>query len=143
MQSYPKVLLLSSEEVEARKWTELFRMDASVKWAKDLAELGGLLQKETFDALVCGWSLVDGAWSDALDLVFKQCPDLPVIVYSSTGDEQEWIQVLESGAFDLLIPPYQKRTVLPVLEQAVASCEARRFWHTGSYLKEQAARAAN
>jgi hypothetical protein len=35
--------------------------------------------------------------------------------------------VLQAGAFDLLVAPYLERTVLPVLEQAVASYEARRW----------------
>jgi hypothetical protein len=35
----------------------------------------------------------------------------------------------------LLVAPYQKRTVLPVMEQAVTSCEGRRFHGTGSYAK--------
>ena len=40
--------------------------------------------------------------------------------------------------FDLLSTPYQKRTVLPVLEQAVTSCEARRYHQHDCFLKARA-----
>ena len=55
----------------------------------------------------------------------KPDPDLPVIVVSRTGEEKEWIEVIEVGAFDLLVPPYCERTVLPVPIQAAVSREAR------------------
>ena len=56
-----------------------------------------------------------------------RCPDLPVVVFSATGGEQEWVRVLEAGAFDLLVAPYQKQTVIAILEQAVATYQARWF----------------
>jgi hypothetical protein len=33
--------------------------------------------------------------------------------------------VLESGGFDLLVPPYPESNVVPALEQAMASYDAR------------------
>jgi FixJ family two-component response regulator len=63
------------------------------------------------------------------------CPDLPVVIYSRTGGETEWVKVLDAGGFDLLVAPYQKCSVLPVLEQAVNSYKARRLYHSDSYAK--------
>ena len=138
MLSEPKVLLLSSDEAEARKWEEMFRQHATLRIALNLDELRTNLERDSYDALFCGWSFQMGTWNDALRQVRSRCPELPVVVFSGTGGEREWVQVLESGAFDLLVAPYEKRTVMPILEQAVASCEARRFHRTGSYLNSSA-----
>jgi DNA-binding NtrC family response regulator len=73
-----------------------------------------------------GWSFHKGTWNDALEQVRQRSPNLPVIVFCRSGGEQEWVEVLEAGGFDLLVPPYQKDTVLPVLEHAVVSHDARR-----------------
>ena len=138
MLSEPKVLLLSSDEEEARKWEEMFRQHATLRIALNLDELRTNLERDSYDALFCGWSFQMGTWNDALRQVRSRCPELPVVVFSGTGGEREWVQVLESGAFDLLVAPYEKRTVMPILEQAVASCEARRLHRTGSYLNASA-----
>jgi DNA-binding NtrC family response regulator len=60
-------------------------------------------------------------------------PGLPVIVLSSSPENREWDEVLEAGAFDLLVPPYDERAVLAVLEQASSSREALALWHRDSY----------
>ena len=138
MLSEPKVLLLSSDDAEARRWEEMFREHATLGIARNLDELQRNLERDSYDALFCGWSFQMGTWNDALRQVQSRRPELPVVVFSGTGGEQEWVQVLESGAFDLLVAPYEKRTVMPILEQAVASCVARRFHRTGSYLNASA-----
>ena len=128
-----RVLLLSSDGEEAQKWEEMFREYATLRIAMNLDELRINLERDSYDALFCGWSFQKGTWNDALRQVQSRCPELPVVVFSGTADQQEWAQVLESGAFDLLVAPYQRRAVIPIPEQAVASSEARRFHGTGSY----------
>lgn len=121
----PKVLLLSSEDEERKTWEQILSEHVTVKSVLDLPELQAALESETYNALFCGWSFHLGDWNLALKKASQQYPDLPVIIFSRTGGEAEWVKVVEAGAFDLLVAPYQKRTVLPVLEQAVASNEAR------------------
>ena len=137
MLSWPKVLLLSSDDAETQNWEEVFREHATMRRVRTLNELQDHLQDDRYDALFCGWSFHTGTWNQALEHVQQSCPDLPVVVFSGTGDEREWVRVLQAGAFDLLVAPYQKRTVLPVLEQAIISHEARRYHHD-DYLKARA-----
>jgi DNA-binding NtrC family response regulator len=72
------------------------------------------------------WSFEWSLRSEVLEQVQEKCPSLPVIIFCRMGSEKEWVEVLEAGGFDLLVPPYRKSTVLSVLEHAVASYEARR-----------------
>jgi DNA-binding NtrC family response regulator len=130
MLTWPRVLLLSSDDSETASWEEMFREHASLRRVRSLEELEATLDGDRYDALFCGWSFHAGTWNQALEQVQQHCPDMPVVVFKGTGDEREWVKVLQAGAFDLLIAPYQKRNVLPVLEQAVISYEARRYHHS-------------
>ena len=123
----PKVLLLSSEEEERKTWEAVLSEHVALRSVRDLSELQAALESTDYDALFCGWRFHSGDWNLVLNQARQQYPDLPVIIFSRTGDEAEWVKVVEAGAFDLLVAPYQKRTVLPVLEHAVASHEGRRL----------------
>ena len=138
MLTWPNVLLMSSDDSEARNWQEILREHATVRTVRDLDELQIHLQNDGYDAFFCAWTSPSATWKQALERVRQSNPDMPVIVFSGTADEREWVRVLEAGAFDLLASPLQRRTVLPVLEQAVTSYEARRFYHTGSYQRARA-----
>jgi DNA-binding NtrC family response regulator len=138
MVGWPKVLLLSSDDSESQKLEELFQGHAVLRRVRTLDELQADLQNGQYEALFCGWSFHSGSWHQALKQAQQRSPDMPVVVFSGVADERDWVRVLEAGAFDLLVTPYQKRTVLPVLEQAVTSCEARRYHHANSYIKAQA-----
>ena len=127
----PKVLLLSSDEAETSIWEEIFREHAILKSVKNLSELQSNLEGGSYDAVFCGWSFHQGSWHEALEQFQQRCPNLPVIVFCREGGEKEWLEALGAGAFDLLVAPYLKCNVLPVLEHAVASHEARRL-HNGT-----------
>jgi FixJ family two-component response regulator len=48
---------------------------------------------------------------------------IPLVVLSRCGCEKEWIEVLEAGAFDFLVPPYTSSQILAVLEHALTSAQ--------------------
>ena len=134
MLTSPRVLLLGNDDAETAWWEGMFREHAAIKIVHDLLELKASLEDDSFDAVFCGWTFCSGTWRQALAQVQQQRPEMPVVIVSGTADEQEWIRVLEAGAFDLLATPFQERTLLPVLEQAIALHEARRSHHAGSFL---------
>lgn len=124
MLRYPKVILLSNDETETTVLEQLLSEHVVLTSVNDLSALISLLEDNDYDALFCAWSFHTGTWNDALEEVRKVHPDLPVIILSSSAEEREWLQALGGGAFDLLVPPYQERSLLAVLEQASASREA-------------------
>jgi DNA-binding NtrC family response regulator len=134
MAPYPKILLFSNDAADIRTWEAVFDETAITCVARNLQQLQNCLAEDDPDVVFCGWSCGGGAstWHDVLARVQNTRPNLPVVIYSRTGGETEWIRVLEAGAFDLIAPPYQKRSVLPVLEQAIASHQARRLYPTGT-----------
>ncbi len=124
MLRYPKVLLLSNDGMETAVLEQLLSDHVVLTPVNNLSELISLLGDNDYDALFCAWSFHTGTWNDALEEVREIHPDLPVIILSSSAEEREWLRVLDAGAFDLLVPPYQERSLLAVLEQASASREA-------------------
>jgi DNA-binding NtrC family response regulator len=127
MLAQPKVVLLSNHEEESNILEEILSEYVDLRHARNLSELQSILDDGVYDAVFCGRSSQKAAWNAALEEVRQRCPDLPVIIFSRTGGEREWVEALEAGAFDLLAPPYQRSTVLPVLEHAVVSTEGRRL----------------
>ena len=117
----PNVLLLSTDQTETAQLQRLLEEYAILTPVARRSELSSLLERRGYDAIFCAWSFQKGTWNEVLHDVRESCPDLPVVIFSRTGGEQEWVKVLEAGAFDLLVAPYQKHTVIPILEQAVAS----------------------
>ena len=123
----PKVLLIRSAKTDSKVLEGVLREHVRLDTIASLRELEVALANGRYDAVFCGWSFHKGARDATLKTMLQSSPDSPVVVFCGTGGEQEWIEVLEAGGFDLLVPPYQTSTVLPVLEHAMVSNEARRF----------------
>src|SRR5262245_56041084 len=104
----PRILLFTNDRVEIENWETVFDSHATLRTARSVHELRAVLYDDIFDAVFCGWSHGTGTWLEVLRQVQQSWPDLPVIIYSRTGGELEWLKVLEAGAFDLLVAPYQK-----------------------------------
>ena len=117
----PDVLLLSADATETAEIQRILSDHVNLVPACDLSELPSLLEKNDYDALFCAWSFQKGTWMDVLADVRECHPDLPVIVLSPAPEVREWAAVLEAGAFDLLVPPHDERSMLAVLEQASAT----------------------
>jgi DNA-binding NtrC family response regulator len=123
----PKVLLLSDQQSEIHNLNHVLADYVTLSSVSDLEQCQQRLAATDYDALLCSWSFREGRWNAALDHVQEQYPDLPVIITHRCGGEKEWAEVLDAGAFDLLVAPFQKQTVLPVLEHAIATREARQY----------------
>jgi DNA-binding NtrC family response regulator len=102
---------------------------AQVMQAEDIPQALGVLAQRSFEAVFCDWRFHCGTWREALERINELYPDLPVVVVSGTnGIEEgidEWAEVVEAGAFDLLLSVRSESAAVSLLEHAVASGEAR------------------
>jgi FixJ family two-component response regulator len=80
---------------------------------------------EAYAAVFCNWDCADGTWRDVLSKLKELNLQTPLVVLSRCGCEKEWVEVLEAGAFDFLVPPYTSAQILAVLEHAIASSQPR------------------
>lgn len=63
--------------------------------------------------------LTDGTWVDVKALAEGVRPVVPVIVVSRLMDLPLYLEVLESGASDFLVPPFQKDDLDDVVKSAL------------------------
>ncbi|HEY7678950.1 MAG TPA: response regulator [Terriglobia bacterium] len=129
MREQPKILLVGDDEPRMTHLRATLSRAARVTQAEDLPQALSLLAADSFGAVFCDWRFHCGTWRDALARSRELYPDLPVVVVSQTNGVEEgideWAQVVEAGAFDLLLSARSESTALSLLEHAVASGEAR------------------
>ena len=89
-------------------------------------------------------TLPDGDWRAVLEIVAQGRANVQVVVCSRLGDHTLLIDVLEQGAYDVLVEPYQREEIRRVLEAAAARSyiRSRPLARMTSY-KTKAARAAS
>jgi DNA-binding NtrC family response regulator len=119
MQAYPKVLVLGRGP-DASLLAEILAPLAVVTRLEKIPKGFKPLEEENYNALFCPWEFPEGTWRTVLEEVQNRGLEVPVIVFCHCGGEREWTEVLEAGAFDLLVPPYSAHETLAVLERALA-----------------------
>ena len=135
----PKVLLLTVNDEQAGNVQDALENHVLLTRIATIAEMKSSLGEADYDAVFCAWAFYQSDWDGPLREVRECYPDLPMIILSCSGEEQEWTEIIEAGAFDLLVLPTPSPLALAVIEQAVASYEARkaqRIAAAGSTCKE-------
>jgi DNA-binding NtrC family response regulator len=120
-----RVVLLSSDARERSVLADLLRPFIDINHVSSVAGMMALLTDDVYDALLCDWCFDNGTWRDAINLIKEHDLALPVVVLSAVGEEYEWLEALDDGAFDLLAAPWRKQPVIWALEHAFASRDAR------------------
>ena len=88
-------------------------------------------------------ALPDGDWRAVLQIVAQACANIEVVVCSLLGDHKLWIEVLEQGAYDVLVEPYQHEEIRRIIEAATARSYMRSLPPAGAMsYKTRAAHAA-
>jgi len=128
MLQQPRVLFVAGNEPETDRVRELLEKHAAVACTGSIPELRTRIRNAGYDALFCPPSFPAGTWREVLEVVEDESPGLPVIVLSPQGNERDWLEALDAGAFDWLTLPVPQQSLLAIVEQAAASREARARW---------------
>jgi DNA-binding NtrC family response regulator len=70
--------------------------------------------------------LPDGTWADIVRLAELALIPVNVIVVSRLADIRTYIEVLQSGAFDFIAPPFEPTALAHVISCAVGNAATRR-----------------
>ena len=70
--------------------------------------------------------LPDGTWADVLALAQKAKLPVNVIVVARVVDTRFYVEVIETGAFDFLAPPFNATDLAYVVRSAMDNVVARR-----------------
>ena len=70
--------------------------------------------------------LPDGTWADVVRLAERAPIPVNVIVVSRLADIRTYVEVLQSGAFDFIAPPFEPTALAHVVSCAVGNVAMRR-----------------
>lgn len=71
------------------------------------------------DVVFCDTFLPDGSWADILAMATRRPVHIPVIVVSQEIDTNLFIQALQMGVADFIVPPFYFRDISRVLKCAI------------------------
>jgi|YelNatPaOPRAMG01_1025707.scaffolds.fasta_scaffold43379_2 FixJ family two-component response regulator len=103
---------------EAGVRVQMYRTCAQVRQVLDGPNSPTVLFSDT--------SLPDGTWIDVLTLVLERNRHVPVIVVSRVVDINLYINALEKGASDFIVPPFYLQDIWHVLKCAIKHPEAEK-----------------
>jgi DNA-binding NtrC family response regulator len=83
--------------------------------ATELLEQPGSLQMIFTDTI-----LPDGTWADVLTFAARRL--VPVVVVSRLVDVRLYIETLERGAFDFIVPPFPTTDLAHIVNRAAWNC---------------------
>ena len=120
--SHPVLLMVGASE-ESR--LPLRRLVEGFGWhlfeSASCAEGMALLRRERIRVVICEQDLPDGNWRSLLEEIAKLAYQPNLIVASRLADDRLWAEVLNLGAYDLLVLPYYAQEVRRVVSLAFDS----------------------
>lgn len=97
-----------------------------IRMARSCAEASASFVQQGLPQLVfTDTGLCDGTWADVLNLVSEPNP-AEVIVVSRVLDNHLYLDVIESGAFDFIVPPFEPEDVAFVVRSAIWNYRKKR-----------------
>jgi DNA-binding response OmpR family regulator len=96
-----------------------------IDYARNLDEAGKSLQHKVVSVILCERDLPDGTWKDLLTRTRELSVIPSVLVVSRHADDSLWADVLNSGGYDVLPKPFDRRETVRVISMAWRQCYAR------------------
>ena len=116
-----------------------------LRLALEKQSIGILTAKNCAEAALALWSgcpphlvftepqLADGNWANILTLAAKASAPVNVIVVAPFADVNFYVQAIERGAFDFIVPPLSDPELLHVVRIAADNATSRRRQHTAHF----------
>jgi len=91
-----------------------------LQWTRTCREAIDAFRRTSPPIVICDRDLPDGDWRQLWDILARE-PKPPIfIVTSRLADEALWAEVLNVGAYDLLLKPFRAEEVIRMVHVAVA-----------------------
>lgn len=114
------LLVHDQEEIFQALEQTLFDQGIRTQHAHTCSEVSAALRGPRSPRLVLtDTTLADGTWADVLDLASREREAVPVIVVSRVVDIDLYLETLESGASDFIVPPLSPADLGHVVKAAM------------------------
>lgn len=139
MDSKITALLIMPRQCRRPLLEQLEACSIGVLPASDCSEARRILERRpAVDVVLSDATLPDGDWSSVLEDLLRSRIQAELIVCARLADTSLWCEVLQRGAYDLLVEPYRKEEVQRIVETAAA----RNRLHTPAWDPFQRLRAS-
>ena len=91
-----------------------------------LEEARRLLSQTQPQLVFTDTKLPDGTWADVVDMAESAASPVNVIVVGSNKDIKFYISALERGAYDFVLPPFERQALDYVVHSAADNARLRR-----------------
>ena len=121
MNSKITALLVMPRQCRSPLLKQLQACNLDVRPASDCSEARQILERRpAVDVVLSDATLPDGDWSSVLEDLLRSRIDAELIVCSRLADTSLLCEVLQRGAYDLLVEPYRQDEVQRIVESAAA-----------------------
>ena len=110
--------------------------DVKHKRVETRQEMKEALQRETWDVILCDYSMPHFGTMDALDTLKENGADIPFLIVSGTIDEEKAVTILKAGAHDFLLKDKLAR-LIPAIEREIRDAESRCLRRTAEADREK------
>lgn len=116
----PISILVVSSEIRNRDFLRdlLNREGWKTVSASAVGECEEVLANQSIDLVLCDRGLSDGTYRDILTMIRSKNLRARLVVTSRLADWDEYLEVLDNGAFDLLAFPTQTTDIVRVVNRA-------------------------
>jgi CheY-like chemotaxis protein len=136
-------LLLACSDPESRKrLTHTLGEEFETISASNVQESSSLLAQHTFSLVFCEDLLPGGGFPRLMNEVKRSGTSTPLVVLSRTGEWEEFLAALRLGAFDMVIPPYERLAIHAVAYNALQESHVSRGNRSVEALPRMAPRSA-
>ena len=114
MKTKIRILLIEDSAIDAELITyELINGNFDPDWIRicDLTELEKMLNEKDWDLILCDYGLSKFTGLDAIKMIKKINPDIPVILVSGMVGEDKAVEIMRAGANDYILKDNLTRLV--------------------------------
>jgi len=114
-----RILIVSSVAEDCQELRKALVSHACPRhWTSTVEEAANWLSCNSARVVICDDKLPDGSWRQLWKQV-RRLPNPPVFIVSAGWtDARLWAEVLNVGAYDVLVKPYRKSEVTRILQHA-------------------------
>lgn len=106
-----RLLLACSDPENRERLTHTLDEKFETIPSTNVEESSNLLAREPVSLVFCEDRLPGGGFPGLQNQIKRSGTSTPVVVLSRTGDWDEYLAVLRLGAFDMVIPPYERLAI--------------------------------
>ena len=110
--THVRVLAVSPKESDASALSHILTHSAwTLMTANDVGSARRILAQHYVHVVLCDAKLPDGTWKDLLATVVDMSEPPQMIVTAQHADDRLWAEVLNLGAWDVLVKPFHPKEV--------------------------------